>query len=102
MRNYLKIFLITITIQIAAIALGGLFLAFNSRRGYSALPILIIVGYVISLATDIYLAVKINTAWYKKLIYIFLMPTNYTPIGLLWFAMYCLGKFFEMLPANLG
>lgn len=101
MRNYLKIFFITITIQIVAVALGCV-LPFEQERGYSALPILIIVGYVISLATDIYLAVKINTAWYKKLIYIFLMPTNYTPIGLLWFAMYCFGKFFEMLPANLG
>ncbi|MCI8407781.1 MAG: hypothetical protein HFJ09_00705 [Lachnospiraceae bacterium] len=101
MRNYIKIFSITISIQIVAVALGFV-LAFDSGRGYSALPMLIVVGYVISLITDIYLAVKIDTIWYKKMIYIFLMPTNYTPIGLLWFAMYCLGKFFEMLPPNLG
>lgn len=54
------------------------------------------------MVTDIYLAMKSDTPWYKKMIYIFLMPTNYTPIGLLWYAMYCFTKFFEMLPVNLG
>jgi len=69
----------TIAIQIVVVALGFV-LALVSERGYSILPILIITGYVISLITDIYLAVKSNAIWYKKLIYIFLMPTNYTPI----------------------
>lgn len=101
MKVYLKILFSTIAIQIVAVALGFV-LIFVIERGYSAIPILIIIGYVISLATDIYLAVKSDTTWYKKLIYIFLMPTNYTPIGLLWYAMYCFTKFFEMLPANLG
>ena len=101
MKVYLKILLSTILIQIVVAALGFV-LIFVAERGYSALPALIIIGYVISLATDICLAVKSDTAWYKKLIYIFLMPTNYTPIVLLWYAMYCFIKFFEMLPTNLG
>jgi hypothetical protein len=100
MKIYLKIFSITIAIQIVALALGFV-LTCVSERGYSAFLVLII-GYVISLVTDIYLAVKSDTTWYKKMIYIFLMPTNYTPIALLWYAMYCFAKFFEMLPINLG
>lgn len=99
MKNYLKIFLITIAIQIAAVALGFV-LSFASERDYSALTVLIIIGYVISLVTNICLAVKSDVVWYKKLIYIFLMPTNYTPVGLLWYAMYCFGKFFEILSAS--
>ena len=101
MKIYLKIFLSTIAIQIVVVALGFV-LTCVSERGYSALLVLIIIGYVISLVTDIYLAMKSDTTWYKKMIYIFLMPTNYTPIGLLWYAMYCFTKFFEMLPVNLG
>lgn len=101
MKNYLKICLVTIAIQVIAVVLGFI-LTFVLECGSKPLLVLIIIGYVISLVTDIYLAVKISTIWYKKLIYIFLMPTNYTPIGLLWFAMYCFARFFEMLPNNLG
>ena len=101
MKTYLKILLQTITIQIVAILLGFV-LKIVTERGYYAFVASLMIGYVISLVTDIFMAVKSGDVWYKKLGYIVLMPTNYTPIGLLWFAMYCFAKFFEMLPDNLG
>lgn len=101
MKTYFKILLHTITIQIVAILLGFVLKAVT-EQSYRAFMVSLMIGYVISLATDIFMAVKSGDAWYKKLVYIVLMPTNYTPIGLLWFAMYCFAKFFEMLPDNLG
>ena len=101
MKRYLKIFGITIAIQIMGIALG-LLLAFTPEQDYRAFLILIVIGYVASLSMDIYLSVKSDAIWYKKLIYIFLMPTNYTPVVLPWIAVYIFAKFFEMLPHNLG
>lgn len=101
MKNYLKILFITIAIQIGAVTLG-IMIHLMSGRGYDVLVVLIVIGYAVSLVTDICLAVKSDTAWYKKMMYIFLMPTNYTPIGWLWYAMYIFIKFFEMLPTDLG
>ena len=101
MKRYLKIFVITIAMQIMGIALG-LLLAFTLEQGYRAFLILIVIGYITSLSMDLYFSVKSDAIWYKKLIYIFLMPTNYTPVVLPWIAVYIFAKFFEMLPRNLG
>lgn len=101
MKIYLKILMSTIAIQVVVTALCFA-LFFLPESGRRAIPVLIAVGYMISLVTDIYMAVRSDSIWYKKLMYIFLMPTNYTPVGLLWAAMYLFGKFFEMLPGNLG
>lgn len=101
MKTYLKILGRTLVIQVVAIVLGCA-LSYVTELDCRVFLVLIMLGYIVSLITDFYLAMKSHANWYKKLGYIFLMPTNYTPIGLLWYAMYCFTKFFQMLPDNLG
>lgn len=70
MKIYLKILMSTIAIQVVVTALCFI-LFFVTESGREAIPVLIVVGYMISLVTDIYMAVKNDSVWYKKLIYIF-------------------------------
>jgi hypothetical protein len=100
MRDYLKILLTTAGIQLAAVVIC--FVLYYARKETQSIPVLIVLGYVGSLILDIYSTVKMDAIWYKKIACIFLMPTNYTPILLLWYSLYLFAKFFQMLPINMG
>jgi NADH:ubiquinone oxidoreductase subunit 4 (subunit M) len=100
MRDYLKILLTTVGIQLASVAVC--FVLYYVKKETQLIPVMIVIGYVGSLFMDIYSAVKMDAAWYKKIACILFMPTNYSPILLLWFSLYAFAKFFQMIPINMG
>jgi hypothetical protein len=100
MRDYLKILLTTAGIQLAAVVVC--FALYSAKIETQTIPVLIVMGYGCSLFWDIHSTVKMDAVWYKKIACIFLMPTTYTPILLLWFSLYAFAKFFQMLPINMG
>lgn len=104
MKKYLKILLITLSIQIgcwiAGILFGQLPAAVASKAAF-----LIVLGFPISFVADVILAVKWGDKIREKLIYILLMPTNYTWILTLWILYMIMKKGLEILnslPANFG
>jgi hypothetical protein len=100
MRDYLKILFTTAGIQLAAVMIC--FALYFVKMGTQSIPILVVIGYAGSLILDLYRTVKMDAVWYKKIACIILMPTNYTPILLVWLSVYAFTKFIEMLPTNLG
>ena len=101
MRNYLKILAVTLTIQIIMVVIG-LLLWRILKLGSHLMVIFLFWGYFFSLIVDVYMSVKMGATIYKKLIYIFFMLSNYTPLILFWVAIQMSIKFFEMLPKDLG
>ena len=101
MKTYLKILLITLAIQSVKVGLG-LFCIISQKSISSVSVISILVGYIGSLIVDIYMSVSMNENISEKLICIFFMLSNYTPLILPWVAMQLFMNFFEMLPKNLG
>ena len=95
-RYYLKILFGTIAIQLFAIILG-LYLIFLSGENSRASLIIWFLGYFISLAFDIGMAIKSTESIRKKLVFIFLMPTNYSILALLWVSIMVFAEFFRML-----
>lgn len=101
MRTYLKILLITLSIQIVLVGLG-LFCIMSLKWGSPISIMFIFLGYIGSLIVDIYMSVTMNEKIHQKLICIFLMLSNYTPLLLPWLAIQIFINFFEILPKNLG
>ena len=79
MKNYLKILFVTMLIQLGGFMLNSIFV--NITPGTSALSEvgfwIFIASFPIALIVDIVLALRWGKDWKQKLIYIFLMPTNY-------------------------
>ena len=87
MKIYIKIFFITISIQIvgylASVLLNEVTFGLNLEFDITILPV--ILGVVIALVVDIILAIRWGNSIKAKLVYIFLMPTNYFwVVFLLW------------------
>lgn len=95
-KYYLKILFGTSLIQLIAIILG-LFLIFISGENSRVSLIIWFLGYFISLVFDIIMAIRSTASIRKKLAFIFLMPTNYSPLALLWVAIMVFAEFFRML-----
>jgi len=85
MKRYFEILIKTLLIQIITTILA-LFLISYTRWDnvyYSAHADLIVFGWILSWIVDVSMAVNSQEPRYKRLIYIFLMPTNYSFVG--WF-----------------
>lgn len=107
MNKYLKILIITTGIQLGSVALGMILANLSEEPGsLSAIgTVLFLFGFLISIVADIVLAIKWGTNTKEKLIYIFLMPTNYTWIVYVLFAFWYVGQWLDILndlPDNFG
>lgn len=99
MKKYLKILLITLAIQLGGIFVG-LFLSYlGSSMGFlNRLGTIILLGCVpVVIMVDIILAIRWGTNIKQKLIYIFLMPTNYLWIVYLLWAFWYIGQWVDMI-----
>lgn len=89
MKKYIKIFVITLLIQIAgyliSILLHEVTGGSNSQVDITILPI--ILGVIAAFVVDIILAIRWGNSVSKKLVYIFLMPTNYLWVVFILFAI---------------
>ena len=99
MKNYTKILLITLAIQLSGIVLKLLLSKMGSgSETLIMLGNIIVVACVIaSVIVDIILAIRLGTNIRKKLIYIFLMPTNYLWILYIIWAFLYIGQWIHML-----
>ncbi len=107
MKNYLKILGITAGIQIASYLVAVLFAEMPIGLEDSSLigVKIFLTGYVVSTVVDIVLAVKWGKNIWQRLIYIFLMPTNYLLFLVLTFIMWHMVQWLEVLksiPPNFG
>ena len=79
MKKYIKIFFITLSIQIVgyllSVLLNEVTVGSNLKSDITILPV--ILGVVVALVVDIILAIRWGNSIKAKLVYIFLMPTNY-------------------------
>ena len=95
----MKICLITLTIQLVGIV--PLYIHSNYARGSNILDrvatISVVVGIIVAIVVDIILTIRWAKTIVQKLIYIFLMPTNYLWLAfLLWTIWYC-KRWWDML-----
>jgi len=96
MKNYLRILLITLAIQLGGLAVSNIL--YDLSGGDIILSnvsdIIIVLCIFASIIVDIILAIRWGTSIGKKLVYIFLMPTNYLWLAwLIWVYWY----FFQWL-----
>lgn len=79
MKNYFKILFITLAIQLFGVMVGLLLSEIQSGVGIlNGLGTIFLLGCVpAAIIVDIVLAIRWGTNIKQKLIYIFLMPTNY-------------------------
>jgi len=66
---------------------------------------ILFVGFGVSIVVDIVLAIKWGDSIAKKLIFIFLMPTNYTFLIIVLYSFWLVGQWIEILnnlPPNFG
>ena len=101
MKVYFKILGITLVIQLLGFALG--LIAINLTT-YSGVTIFVI-GCISSIVVDIVLSIRWGSNIWNKLTCIFFMPTNYTLIIALGFAVAYIGKWLDVLtdlPPNFG
>ena len=79
MKNYFKILFITLAIQLSGVMVGLLLSELQSGAGMlNGLGTIFLLGCVpAAIIVDIVLAIRWGTNIKQKLIYIFLMPTNY-------------------------
>ena len=99
MKSYLKILFITMLIQMVCFWVN----VFWSNMIPNESPLsgmgiwIFLAGFPIALVVDIVLAIRWGKDWKQKLIYIFLMPTNYMgPILAVGFFLY-LGWMYEQI-----
>ncbi len=99
MKNYLKILGITAGIQIASYIIDVIAInVVHQAGGVSIMGVpLLFIGFVISLVIGIVLAIKWGKSVGQKLIYVFLMPTNYTFLLLFFTALWYFAQWLEML-----
>ncbi len=91
MKPYFKILLITMLIQLTGFGINFMFVNMvPATSSLSDIGIWIfLAGFPIALIVDIVLAIRWGKDWKQKLIYIFLMPTNYMgPILVAGFFLY--------------
>ena len=99
MKPYLKILLITFVIQLGGLAVSNLLYDLSggdlvlSRVGDAIIVLCILASIIV----DIILAIRWGSSIGKKLIYIFLMPTNYLWLAWLIWVFWYVGQWFEML-----
>lgn len=99
MKKYLKILMITLGIQLGFLAIAIL-LANMPGMQEPLEPlgtVLLLISFPISIVVDIVLSMKWGENIAKKLIYIFLMPTNYTLLIFILFAFHIIGQWMEIL-----
>ena len=112
MKNYLKILLITLGMQIGWIALGML-LAKIPGMLPGIFSEIMIYGFflvlLLSIGVDIVLSIKWGKSIKEKLLCIFLMPTNYTWALIIWLVIWYftklmegIGDFFTHWPSGTG
>ena len=107
MRNYLKILLITLTIQLGFDTCGTLLSELLETTGNISDISLVcsLVGVPISIVVDIVLSIKWGKTLKEKLLCIFLMPTNYIWILEVCYAIWLLNQWLDIisnLPPNFG
>jgi|BioPla2DNA2_1021312.scaffolds.fasta_scaffold100539_2 uncharacterized protein YacL len=99
MKNFIKICLITLAIQLGGIVVGLLVSNLCSasdllkRLGTTS----VLISVLVSIMVDIILAIRWGTNIKKKLIYIFLMPTNYLWIVYVIWAFWYIGQWIDMI-----
>lgn len=99
MKKYIKILVITLGIQLGCVVIGMLLTNMPGLRE-SLAPVgavLMLVCFPVSIVVDIVLAIKWGDSIPKKLIYIFFMPTNYTWLMFLLFALWHMGQWMDIL-----
>lgn len=99
MKKYFKILMITLGIQLGCLAIGMLLANMPEMQGKLAPlgTVLLLISFPISIVVDIVLSIKWGANIAKKLIYIFLMPTNYTLLIFILFAFRVIGQWMEIL-----
>ena len=99
MKSYLKILLITLAIQVGGLVVSKILYNLSGGTGVlSDLRIIIVLLCILaSIIVDIVLAIRWGTSIGKKLIYIFLMPTNYLWLAWLVWAYWYIYQWIEML-----
>ena len=102
MKNYFRILMITMAIQLGCFGINVLLVnTVPMESPLSDLGIWIfLAGFPIALIVDIVLAIRWGKNWKQKLIYIFLMPTNYMgpmlAIGFFWYLSWMYAQIFGM------
>lgn len=99
MKNYVKILFITMLIHLGCFGINVLFVNMvPASNPLSDIGIWIfLAGFPIAIIVDIVLAIRWGKDWKQKLIYIFLMPTNYMgPILVLGAFLYVRWMFEQM------
>ena len=99
MKNYLKILLITLAIQLGGLVVSGLLYKLSGGTGvlYDLRKIIVLLCILTAIIVDIILAIRWGTTIGKKLIYIFLMPTNYLWLFWLLWAFWYIGQWIDMI-----
>ena len=99
MKNYLKILLITLAIQLGGLAVSSML--YDLSGGDIILSdvgdIIVVLCIIASIIVDIILAIRWGTSIGQKLVYIFLMPTNYLWLAWLIWVYWYFFQWFEML-----
>ncbi len=99
MKKYFKILIITLTIQLGGILLK--MIAFNLGIESNTLlnigNICVLFSILMSFIVDIILAIRWGTNIRQKLVYIFLMPTNYFWLVYLLWAFWYIGQWIDMI-----
>lgn len=99
--------MITLGIQLGSLAVGMLLANMPGMQGNLAPlgTVLLLISFPISIVVDVVLSIKWGADIAKKLIYIFLMPTNYTLLIVILWAFRVIGQWMEILyklPPNFG
>lgn len=99
MKKYIKILIITLGIQLGCLIIGML-LANMFRMQENLAPlgtVLFLISFLISIVVDIVLSIKWGANLAERLIYIFLMPTNYTLLIFILLASRVIRQWMEIL-----
>lgn len=99
MKKFLKIFLITLAIQLGGIVAQKIL--YDLESGSNTLSrvgtIILLVSILVAILVDIILAIRWGSNIKQKLIYIFLMPTNYFWLAFVLWAFWYIGQWLDML-----
>lgn len=99
MKPYFKILLITLAVQLGGLGVSKLLYNLSGGSGvlYDLRFVIVLLCILASIIIDIVLAIRWGTSIGKKLIYIFLMPTNYLWLVWLIWAYWYVYQWIEML-----
>ena len=99
MKQYFKILLITLAIQLSGFAVSMLLINLSDWTDiwFDLAIVVIWLCILTSIIVDIVLAIRWGTSIGKKLIYIFLMPTNYLWLAWLIWVFWYVGQWIDML-----